>query len=228
MAFQGGFLNMGGFMACHRFVSHVTGYGAMVPYEFATHGIEAALTMALVPIFFLFGAMLSGYLVDVRLRLHRRPRYYISFGVIFFAMLSILVLGNSGFYGNFGESLSFARDYELLLLLAFVCGVQNGTITTVSKAVIRTTHLSGITTDLGIGIMRFFYRHKIGSDVENEWKANLMRIGIIGFFIFGSFAGYEIFSKWQFNGFALPCLTSGLLLVLMIYFATQAKVLPGK
>lgn len=223
MAFQGGFLNMGAFLACHRFVSHVTGYGTMVPYDLAHEGwLDAGLT-ALIPTFFLFGAMLSGYLVDVRLKLHKRPRYYISFGIIFCLLALLCFLGNGGFFGIFGEPLEKARDYCLVLLLTFVCGVQNGTITTVSKAVIRTTHLSGITTDLGIGLMRFIFRNQIGHEVAGEGKANLMRLGIISFFLCGSFVGYFAFSKMAFNGFVIPLSTSGILLFSMIYFAVKAS-----
>lgn len=127
MAFQGGFLNIGGLMACHRFVSHVTGYGTTVPYEMATEGIFEAARMGLVPSFFLAGAMVSGYLVDIRLKLHKRPRYYVSFGLIFCALVFICMTGDQGFFGDFGEPLSNTRDYFLLTLLAFICGVQNGT-----------------------------------------------------------------------------------------------------
>jgi uncharacterized membrane protein YoaK (UPF0700 family) len=222
MALQGGFLNMGGFMACHRFVSHVSGYGTMVPFEFANHGLAAAALMALIPTFFLFGAMVSGYLVDVRLRLHKRPRYYISFGLIFCVLVFICLAGDGGFFGGFGEPLENGRDYFFVLLLTFICGVQNGTITTVSKAVIRTTHLSGITTDLGIGLMRFLFRQKIGAEVAGEGKANLMRMGIIGFFLLGSLIGYEAFIRWHYNGFLVPLTTSGVLFFSMVYFAVKA------
>ena len=223
MALQGGFLNMGGFMACHRFVSHVSGYGTMVPFEFAIHGYSAALLMALIPTFFLFGAMVSGYLVDVRLRLHKRPRYYAAFGLIFCVLAFICLAGDDGFFGRFGEPLQNERHYVLALLLTFICGVQNGTITTVSKAVIRTTHLSGITTDLGIGLIRFLFKRKIGAEVSGEGKANLMRMGIIFFFIFGSFAGYRSFVRWDYNGFIVPLASSGTLFFSMIYFAWKSK-----
>jgi uncharacterized membrane protein YoaK (UPF0700 family) len=223
MAFQGGFLNVGGFMACHRFVSHVTGYGTLVPVELATNGIFEALRVALVPLAFLFGAMVSGYLVDIRLKLHKRPRYYISFGLIFCVLAVICITGDQGFLGNFGEPLSLTRDYTLLTLLTFVCGVQNGTITTVSKSVIRTTHLSGITTDLGIGLMRVLFRTKIGAEVETESRANFMRMGIISFFLLGSLVGFEAFTLYQFNGFVLPLITSGTLAFVMIYLSSREQ-----
>lgn len=96
--------------------------------------------------------MVSGQLVDIRLKLRKRPKYYLTFGLIFFLLSTVFGLGVTGHFGKFGAPLAFSSDYTLLALLCLVCGIQNGTITTVSKSVIRTTHLTGVTTDLGTGI----------------------------------------------------------------------------
>jgi uncharacterized membrane protein YoaK (UPF0700 family) len=218
MAFQAGFLNIGGFMACHRFVSHVTGFATFFGYEVNQPDMGQAFGMLLVPLFFLFGCMLSGQLVDIRLKTQRNPRYYIVFGMMFCLLALIVLFGKLGLFGEFGESLQYSRDYALLAMLCLVCGIQNGTITTVSKSVIRTTHLTGITTDLGIGMMRFLNRHQIKEPIENENRANLMRLGIITFFISGSVVGGFVFQKMQYLGFLFPTLISGSLFSLMLYF----------
>lgn len=181
MAFQAGIINMGGFMACHRFVSHVTGFATFFGYEVNQPNSDHAIGMLAVPLFFLFGAMLSGFLVDLRLKLHKKPKYYITFGLIFLLTLIVFSGGITGYFGNFGEPLASSHDYTLLALLCLICGIQNGTITTVSKSVVRTTHLTGITTDLGIGIVRYLNKEKFDYN-EDDSKANLMRLGIIIFF----------------------------------------------
>ncbi len=218
MAFQAGFLNIGGFMACHRFVSHVTGFATFFGYEINQPDSSQAFGMLLVPYFFLFGCMLSGQLVDIRLKTHQRPKYYVVFGMMFLLLVLTLICGLMGTFGEFGESLQYSRDYALLAVLCLVCGIQNGTITTVSKSVIRTTHLTGITTDLGIGLMRFFNRHKLKEPIENEVRANLMRFGIISFFVLGSVIGGYVFRHLQYWGFVFPACISGVLFALMIYF----------
>ncbi len=218
MAFQAGILNIGGFMACHRFVSHITGFATFFGYEINQIDNSHAFGMLAVPLFFLFGCMLSAQLVDIRLRLHKRPKYYITFGLIFFLLCIVLALGMIGYFGKFGEPLEFTRDYTLLILLCLVCGIQNGTITSVSKSVIRTTHLTGVTTDLGIGIVRFLNRHHLKGEIDNEVFANLMRAGIIFFFGFGSVLGGYVFNKLAYAGFIIPVLTSGLLFGSMLYF----------
>lgn len=223
MAFQAGVINIGAFMACHRFVSHVTGFATYFGFEINQQDHSHAFGMLVVPLFFLLGSMISGQLVDIRLKLHMRPRYYVTFGLMFFLNCLVLGLGISGYFGKFGEPLLLFRDYSLLVVLCLICGIQNGTITTVSKSVIRTTHLTGITTDLGIGIVRFLNREKLAIDWNGEASANLMRVGIILFFVIGSVAGGFLFSKFEYAGFVIPTLTSGILFVLMVYFQLFRK-----
>ncbi|MBC7713639.1 MAG: DUF1275 domain-containing protein [Rhizobacter sp.] len=218
LAFQAGLLNIGGFMACHRFVSHVTGFATFFGYEISQPDSSHAIGMLVVPLFFLMGAMLSGLLVDTRLRMHKKPKYYLTFGIIFFLILLVFVLGDTGRLGVFGQPLNSAGDYLLLVILCLVCGIQNGSITTVSKSVVRTTHLTGITTDLGIGLVRLMTTTHADEEMKNEKRSVLMRIGIITFFSSGSIAGGFAFHQLQFNGFFIPVLTSGLLFGLMIYF----------
>ncbi|WP_413294238.1 YoaK family protein [Bdellovibrio sp. HCB185ZH] len=223
MAFQAGVLNMGGFMACHRFVSHVTGFATFFGYEYSQKGRSHAWGMLVVPLFFLFGAMVSGYLVDIRLKLHKKPKYYIAYAVMLVLILIATFGGWLGWFGPFGASLEESRNgYLLLILLCFTCGVQNGTITSVSRSVVRTTHLTGITTDLGIGLVRIFNKRILGTEhtelVENEYKATSMRLGIITMFVLGSvFAGF-VYPVAGFWGFLIPAFTTGILLVSMIYF----------
>ncbi len=218
MAFQAGFLNTGGFMACHRFVSHVTGFATFFGIE-ASHGnFLGAVGMLAVPIFFLFGSMIAGELIDIRIKLHKKPKYFLTFGLMFLLTLLVLVAGLNGVFGAFGEPLDIRHDYALLALLCLICGIQNGTVTTVSRSVVRTTHLTGITTDLGLGIVRVLHRHKLTGPQHDEMKANVMRAGIIFLFGLGSVAGSLIFLEMGYLGFVVPVVTSGVLFIAMIYF----------
>lgn len=222
MAFQAGFLNIGGFMACHRFVSHVTGFATFFGLEVSELRIGPAMGMLLVPLFFLIGAMISGLLVDIRLKLQKKPRYYISFGLMFFLIVVVLVGGIFDHFGKFGEVVNGMPDYILLGTLCLTCGIQNGLVTTVSRSVIRTTHLTGITTDLGLGLMRVLNRSKLPSLLSDEVRANLMRLGIIFFFGFGSVAGGVVFRRSGYFGFSIPAAITGALFVTTMYFQTRS------
>lgn len=218
LAFQAGCLNIGGYMACHTFVSHVTGFATLFGYELNQANFKYSLGMLMVPLFYLLGAMLSGVLVDLRIKLHKKPRYYVVFGILFALLLFVVISGFNGLLGKFGEPMDQSRDYTLLGVLCLVCGIQNGAISLVSKSVVRTTHLTGITTDLGIGLVRVLNRGKLKGVVEEEWKANIMRTGIIISFITGSTFGYKLFSAGGFRGFLFPCLISGGLFAMTLYY----------
>lgn len=218
LAFQGGLLNMGGYLACHHFVSHVTGFFTLVGVELNRSNFLYAAEVLMVPGFFLLGAMLSGMLVDVPLRLRRRPGYYIVFGAMFAILLLVVIGGFNGLFGEFGEALEKSRDYTLLAVLGLACGIQNGTVTLVSKAMVRTTHLTGTTTDLGVGLVVVMNRARLKGKTDNEGLANIMRIGVIVFFALGSILGYRVYREWGFRGFALPCAIYALLFVSMLYF----------
>jgi uncharacterized membrane protein YoaK (UPF0700 family) len=217
LAFQAGLLNIGGLMAVHSFVSHVTGFATLFSLEYGSGNYAHAVGLLIIPLTFLAGSMVSGILVDLRLKLHRKPKYYIVFGFLFLLTLAIAVGGFNNLFGEFGVPLSTVPGYVLVALLCFTCGVQNGTITLVSKSVVRTTHLTGMTTDLGIGIIRMINRSRIHG-IEDEGKANMMRIGVIAFFTFGSAAGVRVFHDWKFRGFIFPCFISGLLFAMTFYF----------
>lgn len=217
MAFQAGLLNVGGFLASKTFVSHVTGFATLESIEMERGNLLHFSGLALVPISFLIGAMVSGVVVDLRIKLRKKPKYYIVFGLIFFLSLLVVIGGFNHVFGRFGYLPTGIDGYSLIALLCFICGMQNGAVTLVSKSVIRTTHLTGITTDLGIGLVRVLNKKRI-ADLKDEGKANIMRIGIILAFMAGSLVGVPIFQKFEFKGFLFPCFVSGSLFLLMLYF----------
>jgi hypothetical protein len=83
---------------------------------------------------------------------------------------------------------------------------------------VRTTHLTGTTTDLGVGLVVVMNRARLKGKTDNEGLANIMRIGVIVFFALGSILGYRVYREWGFRGFALPCAIYALLFVSMLYF----------
>lgn len=210
LAFQAGVFNIGGFLACHRFVSHVTGFATFFGYDLSEGRLWAAFGIILVPVFFLIGSMISGELIDVRIRTRREPLYHIAFGLVFILTLGVWIAGVGKVFGPFGAPVSSLTDYVLLSLLCLICGIQNGTVAIVSRSVVRTTHLTGITTDLGIGLVRL--AHGVGTEGRRseETLANIMRISIIFGFVLGSGIGGLLFDLTHYWGFILPTVTSAL------------------
>ncbi len=201
LAFQGGTINTGGFLTVHRFVSHVTGFATLAGAAGAKANWVEMLGMLLVPVSYITGAMFSAWCVERR-RIHNQtPLYSLVFSFMLISLSFIAIGGSMGIFGGFGEPLNLTRDYLLLFVLSFTCGLQNAVISSASGAVIRTTHLTGLVTDLGIGIVRIL---SIDKGHKHEVFANWTRLGIFISFFFGSFVSALIYSKVQFFGFYLP------------------------
>lgn len=202
LAFQGGALNAGGFLAVHRFVSHVTGFATLVGVAGSKFEWGTMFGMFMVPIFFLAGVLISAWNIERQRMKNNTPRYTFIFSIIFFNILILFLLGCLGFLGEFGVTENWQIEYFILFLLAFTCGLQNTVITSASGSVIRTTHLTGLTTDFGIGVIRLWTNRK---DINrNELFANWCRFGIYWSFLFGSLVSAILFINFKFFGFLLP------------------------
>ncbi len=217
MAFQAGLINVGALLACGHPVSHISGYAAQFGEQLSKTGVDDALPILALPLAFLLGAIISGQLVDLRLKLKQKPKYYLTFGIVFLLVQLVYTGGNRGWFGTFGDEPVW-KGTLLLATLSIACGILNGTVTTVSRAVVRTTHLTGPFTDLGIGIVRHLNRNRIGSEVAGEGQANLVRVAIFLSFSFGSVIGVFLFQAYAYGGFLLPLLIAAGLFGFTFYF----------
>lgn len=227
LSFQAGVINCGGFMACHRFVTHVTGFATHFGTEIATAHYRSAFGILVVPLFYLLGSFCTGYFTEVRMAKKQKPKYHQIFGFIAISLGALALAGTAGAFGVFGEPLNLYSDYLLLATLCFCSGVQNATVTSASGSVIRTTHLTGITTDLGLSLMKYlsFYPRSWNKTDEltsqrSKDKLNIIiRMGLILSFILGSVFGGVVFLNFEYLGFFLPCAIS--LALTVITFRTR-------
>ncbi|HRK07453.1 MAG TPA: YoaK family protein [Pseudobdellovibrionaceae bacterium] len=206
LCFVAGNVNSGGYLACHRFVSHVTGFATLAGIEAAEMRWLDALGVITVPIYFLFGVMISAYFVDRRLHEGRSPRYALVMGLASLCLFVSAGVGVAGWWGEFGHSLVISRDYFLLALLCMASGLQNAALTSSSGSTLRTTHLTGATTDLGIGLVRWWALPSQDARRETEKRVAVLRLGSILSFMLGSTVGAFVYLRWQYAGFFLPAL----------------------
>lgn len=216
LAYQGGLVNVGGFLAVHRFVSHVTGFAGHFSIQVFAGDLLGAFFALTVPMFFLIGSFVTGLFTEVRRLRGRRPVYVWVMSASSLIYLLLGVLGQFKVFGEFGEPFVSFGDYVLLSSLCFAMGAQNALFTSYSSAVVRTTHLTGITTDLGIGWAKQLYNLD-----PKERLANPLRLGLISSFLFGSLSAVPLFNTWQFMAFLVPCGLS--LMIGMILFYTRTR-----
>lgn len=207
LSFSGGCINAGGFLATGRFVSHVTGFATLFGVDVASYQVEAALGILSVPIFFLLGAFIAGLLIDRPNHLGTRPHFDWVMGLSALCLFSAVGGGELFHFGVFGET-GLKQNYILMVLLCLASGLQNGAITSSSGRSVRTTHLTGLTTDLGLGLARLLTMLREKKILPAEVRANYLRMGSILSFIIGSAVGALVFVKLGYKGFILPGLIS--------------------
>jgi len=91
-------------------------------------------------------------------------------------------------------------------VLCFIMGLQNAIVTKISRAEIRTTHMTGVITDLGIELGRWMYWNR-GSGEGDPVRADRDRLAvlgtILGLFLAGGIAGAAAFKALGY-GAVLP------------------------
>jgi uncharacterized membrane protein YoaK (UPF0700 family) len=207
-AFQAGFINSLGFLACQRFVSHVTGFSTNVGISLGDGNYLYALELFVVPLFFLFGAWLNGYLTVSRISKNLIPRYDIISLIIPSILLILMSFGLAGYFGPFGKTLSFSQDFILLNSLTFICGIQNACFSTLTKGHIRTTHLTGLTTDFGTDLSLVISGSLPPEERELAIKKNWMRLITFASFSLGALFSALVDREIEYLSFLVPIATS--------------------
>ena len=185
LAFSGGLINavaLGGFS--HNAVSHVTGTTTKSAMAFATGDQQVFVITTGLVVAFLAGAILSGIIVgNEHLRLGRR------YGVALLLESGLLILSFVLFALGIHEGELFASA---------ACGLQNAMVATYSGAAIRTTHLTGIVSDIGSIIGNLFARRQI------DWRQLILLCTIFTSFYVGSSVGITLFARLKFAAILVP------------------------
>jgi uncharacterized membrane protein YoaK (UPF0700 family) len=141
LAFIAGAVNAGGFLAVHQYTSHMTGIVSAMADNLAAGSILPVLRG-----FAAFTAFLSGaFVTTLCIRLGRAHSLESQFALPLVLEAALLVA-----FGIIGREFSGGRVLGTVLLLCFTMGLQNAMIANISGFVIRTTHLTGMVTDIGI------------------------------------------------------------------------------
>jgi uncharacterized membrane protein YoaK (UPF0700 family) len=187
-----GALNAGGFLAVQQYTSHVTGTVSSVADNAVLGRWSLVLDGVVGVLAFLCGAITCALLVNYARR--RRLRSEFAVALLVEAAL-ILVFGLMGARLAHNEALFIPTTVALLF---FIMGLQNAVITKLSNAVIRTTHMTGIVTDLGIELGKLLYVNR-SDPGELPVRADRDRLkilgGLLGCFLVGGVLGAYGFQR---------------------------------
>lgn len=187
LSFVAGLVNVTGFLSVQRLTTNVTGHFAFLVDEVFKLNFLGALIFFLYILFFFLGSFVSNFLVEVISRRNERFIYVVPVIIESFILLLIPF---------FGEKWVIDSPNLIACSLLFAMGLQNSLVTSISSAVVRTTHLTGLFTDLGIELSQLFFyktmeqKHKLHSSIR-------LRMRIISFFFIGGIVGGIFYSKMK-------------------------------
>jgi uncharacterized membrane protein YoaK (UPF0700 family) len=197
LAFVAGAVNAGGFLAVQRYTSHMSGIVSGIADDLVLG--QAALAMAGVSslLAFVGGAATTAVLINWA----RRRQLHGEFALSLMLEAALLLA-----FGLLGANLELFVDVfvpSTVLLLCFIMGLQNAIVTKISQAEIRTTHMTGVITDLGIELGRLAYWNRTSeANTAHFVRADRDKLKIhaviLALFFIGGLAGALAFKRVGF------------------------------
>jgi uncharacterized membrane protein YoaK (UPF0700 family) len=194
LIFIAGATNAGGFIAVGRYTSHMTGTVSAMADDLVLGAATGIMAIGLIAVAaFLSGAATTALLVNVGRRRELRSQYALP---LFLEGLLLLV-----FAFNSGHAVGEASTLLWTALLSYVMGLQNAMVTKISKAVVRTTHITGMVTDIGIELGKLFYVNERSSPLApvraDRDKLRLLS-SLVSLFFIGGLCGALAFERYGY------------------------------
>ncbi|WP_050523742.1 YoaK family protein [Pseudorhodobacter wandonensis] len=137
-----GALNAAGFLIAGSFTANMTGNISAFADHIANGQLALAFSFLGLVCAFVFGAIVAAFVIQTGERKKLRSIY------------ALAILAEAGLLLALGLAYvlmkSTVNEAQLLTALSFVMGLQNAVTTMISRARVRTTHVSGMATDIGI------------------------------------------------------------------------------
>jgi len=206
LSFIAGVVNICGVLSINILTTNVTGHFAYFSDQIVNNNYSSAFSFLLFIFFFLFGAFSSNVLIEIVSRI--RPRISHTMPMI----IEMIILCYIGFFGYTNGKLNL--DVQVLACgLLFAMGLQNSLVTQVSQSTVRTTHLTGLFTDLGIELSQLIFYRK-SSQIQKLSKSIYLRLIIIACFFSGGILGGFLFRFYEMKTLLLAAF---LLIIAMLY-----------
>ncbi len=212
LSFVAGLVNVVGFMAVAKLTTNVTGHFAFFIDEAFNLKFQQAFHTALYIFFFFFGAFFSNCMVEIYSRLRENLIYVVP---------TILEAAILFFIGIFGVNLIKSNPDIIAFCLLFAMGMQNSLVTSISHSVVRTTHLTGLFTDMGIEFSQLFFYHN-SENRSKLIKSIKLKLTIISLFFLGGVTGGILYKDF---GVKTLMLGSMILLIGLVYDFIKIRIL---
>ena len=187
LAFNAGAVNAGGFLVVGMYTSHMTGFASLLADNLVLGNMRLVLSALGALLAFTCGAAFTAIQVNWARQHGLRSEYALT---LLFEALLLLIFGLLG--ATLNRQTPFAVPLTVLVL-SFTMGLQNALVSKISSSQIRTTHMTGIVTDIGIELGKLFYWNRIPGAPESRVRANRIKLRLLstllGAFVVGGIVG---------------------------------------
>ncbi len=196
LAFNAGAINAGGFLVVAMYTSHMTGFASLLADNLVLGNVKLALAATGTLLAFIAGAAFTAVQVNWARQHGLRSEYALPLLV---EALLLLIFGLLG--ATLNRQTPFAVPLTVLVL-AFTMGLQNALVSKISSSEIRTTHMTGIVTDIGIELGKAFYWNRTASPIGARVRANRIKLRLLGTLLGAFVAGGVVGAAgFKFVGF---------------------------
>lgn len=210
LCFVAGATNAGGFLAVGQYTSHMSGMVSSVADNLVLGQWDLVIAGFAAVMAFLAGAVTTAWMVNWALRRHLHSAYGRPL------LLEALLLLVFGLFGAGIDRFDSPLVPTTVLVLCFIMGLQNAVITKISRSEIRTTHITGLVTDLGIELGKLTYINRLTR--EHLVSANMQRLRLLSALISAFFIG-GVAGAWGFKTFGyIATLPLSAILVAMVWW----------
>jgi len=182
LAFNAGAVNAGGFLVVAMYTSHMTGFASLLADNLVLGNMKLVLGAIGALLAFTCGAAFTAIQVNWARQHGLRSEYALP--LLVEAVLLLL-------FGLMGATLNRQTPFAVpltVLVLSFTMGLQNALVSKISSSQIRTTHMTGIVTDIGIELGKLLYWNRTASPFESRVRANRIKLRLFGTLL-GAFIG---------------------------------------
>jgi uncharacterized membrane protein YoaK (UPF0700 family) len=203
LAAAAGIVNGFAFLNCQQFVSHVTGTVTRMGLEWPHVGLLAEYTVILLG--FVAGAVTAVVVIQTRAYRPGRIRWATPLLSVALILTGVAIAGEVGAFGPFGGVVASAPPpVYLLAVLSFAMGLQNATVASTTGLAVRTTHLTGPTTDLGIHLGTALLA--TGAERQDALRGAALRGGKIVAFMIGGGLSLPLTSAFGYLTLLAPAI----------------------
>lgn len=185
LSFVAGIVNITGVLGLKTLTTNVTGHFAYFAEEIIRQDYTAAITFFVFTLLFLLGSFTSSFLEELVSKRNSQLSHVIPIA------LEMIILTGVGIFGS-QTNIATLDGKCIAFFLLFAMGIQNSLVTNISRSIVRTTHLTGLFTDLGIELSQLFF-YKQAEAVKKLKTSIFLRLAIITFFLMGCFLGGIIY-----------------------------------